>query len=125
MSPNNPIYYKIGIVEKVDLDKGLVTIQSFGEENVAHFQAGGSAFTEIPKVGDYWLYYSTGNAFDLYRKANRSGLSDKIVLHEGDAMIEVPFTVFIRAQSIDMSDEHGYFFDPVTGKLNKDRLPDV
>lgn len=125
MSPNEPIYYKIGIISNVDIDKRIVTIQSYGEELIAHFQIGGSAFTEVPKVGDYWLFYSTGNDFSLYRKANRSGLPEKLVLHEGDALVEVPFTLFIRGQSINMQDEHGYFFDPVTGKLNKDRLPDV
>lgn len=123
MSPTEPMRFKVGEIRSVNLDDSTVRIASPGEEEVAHYTMGGTV-NVIPKVGELWKYHFSGISFVLDERYMPTGKPDSVVMHEGDAEITVPMTLFIRAASIDMADdEHGYFFDPVTGKLNPKRLP--
>lgn len=123
MSPTEPVCIKVGVIQSVSLEGGFVRISASGEPTVTVALPIDSGFVEVPRVGDIWEFYFTGNRYKLHKRFSTSANIDSVVLHEGDVEISVPFTLFIRAASIDFEDEHGYFFDPVTGKINPSRLP--
>lgn len=125
MSPTEAVCIKLGVIQEVDIDNHSVQILASGEMPVTAFLPFDSGFMEIPRVGDIWEFYFTGNSYRLQKRFHTSSNIDSVVLHEGDVEISVPFNLFVRAASLDIQDEHGYFFDPVTGKINPDRLPDA
>lgn len=125
MSPTEAVCIKLGVIQEVDIDNHSVQIQASGEMPVTAFLPFDSGFMEVPRVKDIWEFYFTGNAYRLQKRFHTSSNIDAVVLHEGDVEISVPFNLFIRAASLDIQDEHGYFFDPVTGKINPARLPDT
>ena len=80
----------------------------------------GASVVVIPAVGECWKFYRDGRESVLYDRVSSSD-SESSGVFQGDMLVNQHGTLRVSAQVVDVVDEHGETFNPITGTMNPNR----
>lgn len=117
------IRFFFGVIQAADPSKGIATLDGQNGPVTAYIPLGPTIFS-VPSSGETWRYYFDGHSFVLFDRISTSPSVNESSALAGDTIIESKGNILLSAERIDLVDSHGDFFDPVSGRLNRDRLPE-
>lgn len=116
------IMFFTGVIQASDPSKGVASITGSNGPVTAYIPTGPTVYS-APMAGEVWRYYFSGSSWILFDRTSERISSLESSAFPGDVIIHSPGNLLLDAQRVDIHDAKGDFFDPVTGRLNPDRLP--